>query len=57
MCFGICKKYKINEEVCNYYLDLVSLGMIADAMDMRNLETRYYALEGLGQLINTIKFS
>lgn len=46
-CLAYAKKYKINEEVCNYYLDLVSLGMIADAMDMRNLETRYYALEGL----------
>jgi single-stranded-DNA-specific exonuclease len=40
-------KYGIKEEVCNYYLDLVALGMIADSMDMRNLETRYYALEGL----------
>ena len=41
------KKYGIKEEICNYYLDLVALGMIADSMDMRNLETRYYTLEGL----------
>lgn len=40
-------KYGISEDVCNYYLDLVALGMIADSVDMRNLETRYYALEGL----------
>ena len=46
-CLAYAEKYGIKEEVCNYYLDLVSLGMIADAMDMRNLETRYYALEGL----------
>ena len=30
-----------------YFLDLVSLGLIADSMDLRNLESRYYALEGL----------
>lgn len=46
-CLAYAQKYGINEEVCNYYLDLVALGMIADGMDMRNLETRYYALEGL----------
>ena len=28
------------------YLDLVALGMIADMMDLRNLETRYYTYEG-----------
>lgn len=46
-CLAYAEKYNIKEEVCNYYLDLVSLGMIADSMDMRNLETRYYALEGI----------
>lgn len=46
-CLAYAQEYGINEEVCNYYLDLVALGMIADSMDMRNLETRYYALEGL----------
>ncbi len=46
-CLAYAQKYGINEEVCNYYLDLVATGLIADAMDMRNLETRYYALEGL----------
>lgn len=46
-CLAYAERYGIREEVCNYYLDLVSLGMIADSMDMRNLETRYYALEGL----------
>lgn len=46
-CLAYAEKYGVREEVCNYYLDLVALGMIADSMDMRNLETRYYALEGL----------
>lgn len=46
-CLAYAEKYGIKEEVCNYYLDLVALGMIADSMDMCNLETRYYALEGL----------
>ena len=45
-CLAYAEKYGVREEVCNYYLDLVALGMIADSMDMRNLETRYYALEG-----------
>lgn len=46
-CLAYAEKYGINKEVCDYYIDLVSLGMIADSMDMRNFETRYYALEGL----------
>ena len=46
-CLAYAERYGIEETVCNYYLDLVSLGLIADSMDMRNLETRYYALEGL----------
>lgn len=46
-CLAYCKKYNLSESICNKYIDLVSLGMIADSMDMRNFETRYYALEGL----------
>lgn len=46
-CLAYAKKYGIKEDVCNYYLDLVALGMIGDSMDTRNLETRYYILEGL----------
>lgn len=46
-CLAYAQKYGIREEVCNYYLDLVATGLIGDSMDMRNLETRYYALEGL----------
>ena len=37
----------IDEKYREYFLDLVSLGMIADSMDVRDLEVRYYVLEGL----------
>ena len=46
-CLAYCQKYGIDKKYCNQFLDLVSLGMIADSMDMRNLETRYYTLQGL----------
>jgi len=46
-CLAYCQKYNIDKKYCNQFLDLVSLGMIADSMDMRNLETRYYVLQGL----------
>lgn len=34
------------------YLDLVAVGMIADMMDMRELETRYLTVEGLKDIRN-----
>lgn len=46
-CSAYCSKYGINQAVANYYLDLVALGLTADAMDLRSLESRYYVLEGL----------
>ena len=36
------------------YLDLVALGMIADMMDLRELETRYYIVEGLKDIRNPL---
>jgi len=39
-------KFK-TKNIVNEYLDLVALGNIADSMDLKNLETRYYVLEGL----------
>ena len=39
----------IPEELLTEYYDLVSLANIADSMDLRSLETRYYVLEGLKQ--------
>ena len=45
------------DELCGFndskhYLDLVALGCVADNMDLRDLETRYYVLEGIKQLQN-----
>lgn len=37
----------VPDEVTTKYLDLVSLGLIADSMDLRQLESRYYVLEGM----------
>lgn len=36
-----------NKSTTNEFLDIVALGMIADNMDLRDLETRYYVLEGI----------
>lgn len=46
-CLAYCDTYNINQDIANYYLDLVALGMISDSMDLRSLEDRYYVLEGL----------
>jgi len=45
------------DELCGFndsrhYLDLVALGCTADNMDLRDLETRYYVLEGIKQMKN-----
>lgn len=42
-----CEKYHCSDSWLDEYLDLVSLGIIADSMDLRDLETRWYVLEGL----------
>lgn len=44
---GYCRTYSLDESCADEFLDLVALGMIADGMDLRSLETRYYVLEGL----------
>lgn len=41
------KVYGVSERLIDSCYELVSLGLIADAMDLRYLETRWYALEGL----------
>lgn len=38
---------ELDPELQTKYLDLVSLGINADGMDLRNLESRYYVLEGM----------
>lgn len=42
-----CEEYGIDDSWLDEYLDLVSLGIIADSMDVRNPETRWYVLAGL----------
>lgn len=44
---------KLNISHADHYLDLVSVGLIADMADSRELETRYYMLKGLKQIKNT----
>ena len=38
---------ELDEELAEKYLDLVSLGINADAMNLQSLESRYYVLEGM----------
>lgn len=42
-----CEQYGIDDKWLDDYLDLISLGIIADSMDVRNPETRWYVLAGL----------
>ena len=46
-CTAYCQKYGISTEICDEFLDLVALGLVADSMDLRNLESRYYVYQGL----------
>lgn len=43
---------KLNVKYADRFLDLVALGNIADVMDLRSLETRYYVLKGLKNINN-----
>lgn len=53
---GVVHKFcEALDEICGFnnsqnYLDLVACGCVADNMDLRNLETRYYVLQGIKQL-------
>ena len=51
MVYKFCRAYDkmYGHNYANQYLDLVATGVIADAMDLRNLETRFLVLEGLKQ--------
>ena len=59
---GVGIVYKFIQELDNYYwreeaeqyLDLVSLGMIADNMDIREVETKYYINQGLNNIQNKL---
>lgn len=55
---GICYKFcqalddKLNVKYADKFLDLVACGNIADVMNLRSLETRYYVLKGLKNINN-----
>lgn len=54
VCYKFAKEYdRIHgHNYADKFLDLVALGMIGDASDLRNLETRYYVLEGCKKVKN-----
>lgn len=41
------ENFKLSKHLPDQWLDLVSLGLIADSADARDLETRYYMLRGM----------
>lgn len=45
---------KLGVNFADYFLDLVAVGNVADSMDLRELETRYYVLKGLKQINNPL---
>lgn len=49
-CKTYCKFYNIQTDICDDMLDLVATGLIADSMDLRNLETRYLVFQGLEEI-------
>ncbi len=54
--YKFCKAldHKLGVQHADYFLDLVAVGNIADSMDLRELETRYYVLKGLKQINNPL---
>ncbi|EJT5937213.1 DHH family phosphoesterase [Clostridium perfringens] len=53
-CLGLAKEFKIAKKQVDKFLDLVAIGNIGDSMDMRELETRYYAIKGLKKINNPL---
>lgn len=52
--YKFCKALddKLGVKLADEYLDLVAIGNIADSIDMRSLETRYYVEKGLKNIKN-----
>lgn len=46
-CVAYCETYNIDRAVADRYLDLVTIGIIADAMSLLDLENRYYISLGI----------
>lgn len=54
--YKFCKEYdkKYGYDYADDYLDLMSIGIIGDCMDLRNYETRYLTLKGLNKINNPL---
>lgn len=54
--YKFCKALdeKLDISLADDYLDLVAIGNIGDMMDLRELETRYYAKKGLEEINNPL---
>lgn len=52
--YKLCREFDslLGTDTADEFLDLVALGLTADMMDTRELETRYYILEGFKQVRN-----
>ncbi len=46
------EEFELDVAMFNKYLDLVALGMTADMMSLKDLESRYYVLQGLMNINN-----
>ncbi|MHC9080491.1 DHH family phosphoesterase [Bacillus altitudinis] len=56
MVYKVCQALdaKLNKDIAKQFVDLVSIGNIADSADSRELETRYYMYLGLNELKNPL---
>jgi single-stranded-DNA-specific exonuclease len=54
--YKFCKEYdkKYGYDYADDYLDLASVGIVGDSMDLRNYETRYLVLSGLNKINNKL---
>ena len=54
--YKFCKEYdkKYGYNYADKYLDLASIGIVGDSMDLRNYETRYLVLKGLNKINNNL---
>lgn len=54
--YKFCKEYdkKYSYDYADDYLDLASVGIVGDSMDLRNYETRYLVLKGLNKINNKL---
>ncbi|WP_252241536.1 DHH family phosphoesterase [Clostridium sp. ZBS18] len=54
--YKFCKEYdkKYGYNYADKYLDLASIGVVGDSMDLRNYETRYLVLKGLNKINNNL---